>query len=142
MFENLLLNNNNLYENTKFGEFLKNENKNAIEEWLINYEEINKMCESKEFNPLKLYYFKRKYIDKILYDKNELIKLNVNQNCEKLSYYFYLSLLIRNNPHIVNYSYSFEFIKNIYDNNNKNENNKYKKIMMNMKKKKIIKKNQ
>ena len=49
LFEKLLLiNNNNLYENSKIIELLKYKNKEEIEKWLINYEELNKFCETKK----------------------------------------------------------------------------------------------
>ena len=122
----LLLNSKNSYENKNFIELLKNENKETNEDWLINYQEIKKLCEANKYNPLKLYYFNREYIHKILYDKEEIITINSNEMRE-LSYYFYLSLLIKDNPNVINYSYSFEFIKEIYDYINNNENNNYKK---------------
>ena len=118
---------NNLYENPKFIELSNHKNKKEFEEWLINYQDINKSCGTKIYNPLKLYYFNKYYIHRILYDKEEIIRINSNKY--NLSYYFYLSLLIRDNPNIVNYSYSFDFIKIINDNIN-NGNNKCKKILL------------
>ena len=127
LFEKLLITNNNLCENSNLIE-LKYENKEEIEDWLIDYERFNNFCETNKYNPLKIYYFNKNYIHKILYDKQELILLNSNKSKNNLPYYFYLSLLIKDNPDIVNYSYSFEFIKEIYSNinNDNNDKNKYK----------------
>ena len=48
-----------------------------------------------------------------------------------MSYYYYLSLLIRDNRDIINYSYSIEYIKKINDKFIKDDNsNKYSKIIM------------
>ena len=129
LVEILMLNNHNLYEHKKIFECLKNEEKNKFEEWIIKYNEINQFCETKKYNPLKLYYFNKSYIHRILYEKEESIILNSNKNGENLSYYFYLSLLIKDNPNIINYSYSFQFIKEIND-NIQNNNNRYKKFII------------
>ena len=129
IIKQLFLNNDNCIENSKFIELSKIPNRDNIEKWLIDYEQLNIFCESNEYNPLKLYYFNKNYIHRILYDREELIMLNSNKNGENLSYYFYLSLLIRDNQTIINYSYPFKFIKDIND-NIKNDNNKYKKLIL------------
>ena len=127
----ILTNNYNLNENSIFIKLLKVENKKEIEDWLIDYDKIKTFCKEKEYNPLKLYYFIKNYIHSLLYEKEKLIVLNSN-NRQTLDYYFYLSLLIQDNPNLVNYSYSFEFIKQIYSNINNvnNDNNKYKKLIL------------
>ena len=131
LFINPLLNNDNLCQNTELTKVLKNKNKNKdkFEEWIINYDEINKFCKDKEYNPLKFIYFNKNKIHKILYDKDETIYLDSNESEKNLSYYFYLSLLIKDNPNIINYSYSFQFIKEIND-NIQNNNNRYKKFII------------
>ena len=58
-------------------------------------------------------YFNRKTINDILYDNEEVIYVDNRLKDKKLSFYFYLISLIEYSPDIINYKYSFEFIKEI-----------------------------
>ena len=119
----LSLNNSLFYNN----DFISSSNKKDIENIFINIEKLENKYKIDNF---KLLYFNRVSINKILYDKDEIIALN-SEDIPNLSYYFYVSLLIRFDENIINYSYSIEFIKKLYNQNiNINENDIYKKIIV------------
>ena len=109
-----VLSTSNIFDEKLF-ELVTNSNKD-IQEWIINYENFKKFCESRNLEPLKLYYFYKENIHQILYDMQVNIELNINNKIKNISFYFYLSLLIKENKCIVNYSYSFELINNLYSN--------------------------
>ena len=104
---------------------------------LSNYNDILEILKFKSLEGIKNIYFYRENIDNILYDEEKSIIIechdnnNNNDNNINLSYIFYLSLLIDENRNVINYLYSFDYIRNIYnDNINNNANNKYKLIMI------------
>ena len=74
-------------------------------------------------------YFNKNSIHNILFDNEEQIKLINNVEKYSLSYLFYLSLLIRDNPDLVFYLYSIEYISKLH-NMNRNNNNIYEKIII------------
>ena len=81
---------------------------------LSKYPEIEKIIKVNKPEILKFVYFNRKNIEQILYDSEEAIKINSNM-VKNISNYFYLTLLINqaNQEVIINYEYSFSFIKEI-----------------------------
>ena len=104
---------------------------------LSNYNDILEILKFKSLEGIKNIYFYRENIDNILYDEEKSIIIechdnnNNNDNNINLSYIFYLSLLIDENKNMINYLYSFDYIRNIYKNNiQNNSNNKYKLIMI------------
>ena len=122
-----VLSTSNIFDEKLFGS-VTNSYKD-IQEWIINYENFKKFCESRNLELLKLYYFYKENIHQILYDIQENIELNTNNEIKTLSFYFYLSLLIKEKSYIINYSYSFELINNLYSNIQK-ETEIYKKIIL------------
>ena len=57
------------------------------------------------------FYFYWQKVEKILYDIEEIIEINKDMiNKYNISEFFYLSLLIWNNPNIINYSYNIDLI--------------------------------
>ena len=104
-------------ENTK----IKDQIKEDINKSFIN--DTNKDLEKKEQIPLikkiKLYYYYRKFLNDKLYELEQIIRLNYNddkkddEDEKSLAYYFYLTLLIRDNDIAINYSYSIEYIQEI-----------------------------
>ena len=119
--------NNSIYYDCKFIELSKVKDKENIEKILISYKILDKNLKLNSLDLIKLYYFNRISIHNILYKYQKNIQLNNDLN--KISYYYYLSLLIRDNIDIINYSYSIEYIKKINDKLIK-DNNKYSKIIM------------
>ena len=71
-------------------------------ELVTNYGEIGMLLEQKNGQFLKLFYFNRENINKVLYEANEIISIDINQT-KKLSDLFYLDLLIKENENVVNY---------------------------------------
>ena len=97
-------------------------NKNPIFNLISNFSEVKNILEDNNSDKLKFLYFNRNKIHKILYEIDEIIKIDsyiINKN---LSTFFYLILLIQGNKDIINYEYSLNFIKDIY-NHYKNDNN-------------------
>ena len=76
------------------------------------FDKIKQKLES-ETDFIKFIYFNRNWFHSILYEKDELIKIEFEEQKMNLYYNFYLNLLIKENPDIVNYTYSFDFIKTI-----------------------------
>ena len=74
-------------------------------------------------------YFNKNNIHNILFDNEERIDLTNNVEKYSLSYLFYLSLLIRDNPDLVFYLYSIEYISKIH-NMYRNNNKVYEKIII------------
>ncbi len=85
-------------------------------------------------NMTKFLYFNKNTINSILFDNEEKITLNENSNTHveqySLSYLFYLSLLIRDNPDLVYYLFPIDFIININNMQETNNNRVYEKIMI------------
>ena len=109
---------------SKLLEYIKiNENQNIEDIHKSFIIDINKDLEKKEQIPLikkiKLYYYYRKFLNDKLYELDKIIRLNYNddkkdnEDEKSLAYYFYLTLLIRENDFAINYSYSIEYIQEI-----------------------------
>ena len=88
------------------------ENKDILFNLITNYSEIEFISKANKSDNLKFLYFNRNVIHKILIDGNKII--SINQNHKNLSDYFYLSLLLLENPFIINYKYSIEYILETY----------------------------
>ena len=95
---------------------------------LFNIKDIKKIILIDEENIYKFLYFNRQKINFILYENEDFIYVKENNNIE-LKIIFYLSLLIRENENIINYTYSIELIKNLND-KRKKEQKKIRKIMI------------
>ena len=96
---------------------------------IINdYKEIEPFCEKNKGKILKLFYFFRNNIQKILYKLDNVIvidieKLNIQSQLSEL---FYLSLLLHKS-NLVNFNFSFDFIKSL---DSIKEENFIKKIIL------------
>jgi len=80
---------------------------------IFNYDEIKMILNSNAHNIIKILYFNIIKIEQILYDKEEDITINSDEIKNELFYYFYLDLLIENNPDLQNYKYEFDLINKI-----------------------------
>ena len=131
---------NSFYNNPNFIELSNVKNKTNINNLLINLEQLEKYYKLDNLNLIKLIYFNRNSIHQILYDTEKNIILDSNKGEKNLSYYFYLSLLIKDNKNIVNYSYNIDYIKQInkLHKNNNNDNNSNNSIYKNIIISKII----
>ena len=112
-----------IYHDYSFLELSNVKDKENIEKLLITKNlEFNNI-----FDLIKFYYINRISIHNILYKNKKNIQLNNDLN--QISCYYYLSLLIRDNIDIINYSYSIDYIKKVND-KYKKENKKYTKIII------------
>ena len=106
--------------------------KDPLYKLLSNIDEVNYCIKKNNPELMSFLYFNRIKIHKILYDSDKIISISTNMINNKLSNYFYLSLLIKDNPDILNYEYSFDLIKEINNEleNNTNDDNVFKNIML------------
>ena len=116
--------NNNL-DFIKLSEF---KNKESITELFCNLKSIEKYFKLKSINIVKLIYFNRNSINKLLYNTDRIIKLDEEEIEENISYYFYLTLLISEDKNTINYSYTIDYIKNL--NKKRKNNNVYRTIFL------------
>ena len=90
-----------------------------------NFEEVQaylKILKSnKEENIYKQLYLNVKRLSNILYDIEEILFISHEDFNKSLSEYYYLDLLININKNVINFAYSFDFIKNINNDNKKND---------------------
>jgi len=109
---------------------LTSKEKNYIKNTFFDFESINNIRLNAK--AMELLYFNQNIIHPLLYEFDKIIKLNSIENLNKISYYFYLSLLITNSPNITYYYYSIQFIRNINKYNMKlnNSNNNIKKLII------------
>ena len=101
-----------------FNTFISEKQKIPI---IKNYSEINNILKSKNTRKYEYLFHNKKTIHKILYDNEKTIKILPNGN-NFFSNLFYLILLIKDQPGITNYIYSFDYIINV-NNYRKNSNN-------------------
>ena len=91
------------------------------------FDKIKQKLES-EADIIKFIYFNSIWFHNILYKKDEFVEIEFEEQKKNLYYCFYLDLLIMENPDIINYSYSLDFIKTI-NIERKKTSQKYKLIM-------------
>ena len=117
--EKLLLQNFLIF--SEKNEILTKKNYNAL---ISNFSEIEKLLFSshlKEQQLTKLIYFFRDKCEKILYEEEEIIHFNSFNEVDCLFSLFYLDMLINQNIEVINYVYPFELIKQINEQNKKEE---------------------
>ena len=99
---------------------------------IFGFENIRQILSNKnKLNTIKLLYFLRSNIHTTLYHEEEIIFIkNDNENNSKeIAYYFYLDLVINENPEIIDYSFSIEFLEKA-NNERKQMKDKYKIIIL------------
>ena len=84
---------------------------------------IKTILEKNKGQITKFFYFNRDKIYKILYDYDEIIFLKYDDNNKNLSFYFYLLLLIKDAPDLLNFTYDVKYITEMMNIQNNNENN-------------------
>ena len=94
-------------------------NNEPLYKLIIQYKEIERILEEgNKINIFKLLFFSKKTIHNILYNDDQIINIKYEDKMKRLDYNFYLNLLIKDCPEIINYSYSIEFIKKINNETN------------------------
>ena len=79
-----------------------------------NYKNVKELLESKGINIFEFFYLNKYKIHNIIYDDDNTIFLESNL-MKNFSDYYYLYLLIKAQPEIINYKYDYELIKATYD---------------------------
>ena len=87
---------------------------------------------NKKDDIFKFLYFNKNIIHKILYYSEKIIQINSDIIKNDLSEYFYLILLLKDNPNIINYEYTIEEIQNINNQLNNENNNLFKKLIISL----------
>ena len=119
--------NNSFYNKTNFLILSKLNNKQKILNMFIHINELEKYYTINKLQIFKILYYNRISINSILYDLESNIALNTDGNILELSHYFYISLLIEDEPTITNYTYSIDFIKELNEKIKKIKNNEKNK---------------
>ena len=96
---------------------------------LLEYRDIENIQKIDKKEITKFLYFNRNHVHKILLDSDDIINFLYEENNKHLCFYFYLFLLIKDNPYILNYTYDFDYIKVINDNQEQN-NEIYNKLII------------
>ena len=96
---------------------------------LLEYRDIENIQKIDKKEITKFLYFNRNHVHKILLDSDDIINFIYEENNKHLCFYFYLFLLIKDNPYILNYTYDFDYIKVINDNQEQN-NEIYNKLII------------
>ena len=91
-------------------------------ELIKNYSEIEMIQNIKVSKKFNFIFHNRKNIHKILYDEEKFIKINNNKSEGNLYKLFFLILLIKDNPDMVNYTYDIKYIENVNNFREKNKN--------------------
>ena len=131
-FKKILSDNNYYFNDLKFSELSKSlilKDKNNIKDIFTDIENIKNHYKLKELEAMKLLYFNINIIHPLLYEFDNIIKINSIEKVDNIPYYYYLSLLITNNPNVIYYYFNIQFIRNINESNINKENN-IKKIII------------
>lgn len=103
---------------------------------LEKLEDIKQIIDGNKIAKISKYlYFNKKFIQEILYEDNEVLDIKYNKYNNNLEFFFYLNLLIRENPDIYNYNFDIEYIVEF---NNENKTKTEKKLNQVIKAKLII----
>jgi len=92
--------------------------RDPISQLVSNYKELEIYLKHNKLI-FKNLYLNIKNINNILYDSENIIEIRKQDYNQSLTQYFYLTMLINENKHIVNISYSFDLIREINEENKK-----------------------
>ena len=96
---------------------------------IFNFNEVNEILNQKNNKKMKILYYNKNIIHRILYEEEKNIEINSEIINNEISNYFLLILLIEDNPNIINYVYSLNFIRNANNNIKLEKNNQIKSII-------------
>ena len=105
-------------------------NNNPIYNLLSDFSEIEDIMKIDKPQKMKFFYFNRNLINKLLYNKDKVIEINSSLMQNKISDYFYLSLLIEYKNNTINFTYTYNFIKKLNDEINSSNNGALKEVIM------------
>ena len=95
---------------------------------LLNFKQVKEILNEETNNKMKILYFNRKRVHCLLYENDEIIKIDSKIVNNKFSNYFYLALILKEYTHIVDYEYSIDLIREI--NNKLKNDNKLRNIIL------------
>ena len=98
--------------------------KDPIHNLLLNFKEIKETTKNMNGDIFKFLYFNKRRVHVILYNEDEIYRIDENQTIN-YSELFYLSLLLEDIPETINYTFSINYIKAVNENR---ENIKTKKL--------------
>ena len=127
-FENLTIKENLCYMFTISNPFLNSND--PIYKLISNFDEIKHIYNSNLKENKKFFYFNKEKIHDILYDLEEILKIDDDKEEIKLSELFYFSLLLIDNPVLIKYEISLNYIKKVNDLINKSKNNALKILLL------------
>ena len=97
---------------------------------LYKLEDIYQIIYGNKITKISKYiYFNKTFIQKILYEKDEVLNIKYNKYNNNLEFFFYLVLLIRENPDIYNYNFEIEYIEQLNKENNTSTEKKINQII-------------
>ena len=102
---------------------------NPFTKIISNFKEIQNLLKIKDPKIIKIFYFNRNRVHDILFEDEEIININYIEEKKTLSFYFYLDFLIKDNP-LLNYTYSFNIIKQINDLQKNNKSCVFEQIII------------
>ena len=127
-FENLTIKENLCYMFTISNPFLNSND--PIYKLISNFDEIKHIYNSNLKENKNFFYFNKEKIHDILYDLEEILKIDDDKEEIKLSELFYFSLLLIDNPVLIKYEISLNYIKKVNDLINKSKNNALKILLL------------
>ena len=96
---------------------------------LSKYSEIEKLLELKTSRKYEFFYLNKVSIHQILFDEEKIIKIQSNTQEKNLYNLFYIILLIKHKPYLINYIYEYKFIENV-NNLRKNTNDEILRLLL------------
>ena len=96
-----------------------------------NFSEIEKFLKFQSTRKYEYFYLNRIKIHEILYESENIIKIQSNAAERNLTNLFYLDLLIKSNRNLTNYIYDIEYIENV-NNFRKNSDNNLTNFILSM----------
>ena len=89
---------------------------------ISKYSEIDSLLNFKMERKFEYFYLNKVNIHKVLYENENIIKIQSNIQEKNIANLFYIILLIKYQPFLTNYIYEFEYIQNANNLRKKNQN--------------------
>ena len=107
-----------------------NQKTNMGDVFLKDMNDIDTLIQYEKIIIIEFLYFNRKTIEDILYTNEEIFNIRNESLKKELPNYFYLDILITDNPDIINYIYSIDIIEEANDYNNNNIKKKLSQMIL------------
>ena len=100
--------------------FISSSHKISLFSKFSDIEQLLKLHSSRKYEYI---FLNEEKIHKILYENENIIKIQSNVGESSLINLFYIVLLLKSNPYLTNYIYDFEYIENVNNFRKKSDNN-------------------